>query len=181
PRAGAVIAAGTANALELLGAAHDVAPRASVLAGVPAPFDQWWDAVLHQGLHHNLPLDCALAWLVPDAVVAGVGMALTLTATPSESHAEPVDLDLGPREAGMEPPEPHEPEPAADRRRLITAFRQGEQELRTLLPPEHELTLSVRIAIPKRGEVAADTAIASPETDEAVVKLEIEARSEVWP
>lgn len=181
PWCGTVIAVGNAPAADLLDVAGSVTPWASVLAGVPRPFEEWWDAVLHQGLHHNLPLDCALAWLVPDAVVAGVGIALTLTATPSESHAEPVELDLGPREAGIEPPETHEPEPAADRRRLITAFHSGERELRTLLPPEHELTLSVRIAIPKRGEVAADTAIASPETDEPVVKLEIEARSEVWP
>lgn len=185
PWCGTVIAVGSADPVDLLEVAAGVTPWASALAGVPRPFEEWWDAVLHQGLHHNLPLDCALAWLVPEAVVAGIGMALTLTATPSESHAEPVELNLGPPDSGAEPPEPggreRPTEPAVDRRRLITALYQDDHELRGLLPPERELTLGVRIAIPELGEVAADSGIARPDTDEAVALLDIEVRSEVWP
>ena len=175
PRCGAVIAAGSRDPADLLQTAAELAPRASVLAGVPQPFDQWWAAVLQEGLHHNLPLDCALAWRVPDAMVAGVGLALTLTATPSESHAQPVDLDLGPREAQAEPPGAGE-----DRRRLIVALRDSDKELRRLLPPGRELTLAVQIAIPKRGQIAASAALERPDTDEAVAVLEVEARSDVW-
>lgn len=180
PRCGAVIATGAGAAIDLLELAHRAVPRASVLAGVPGDFETWWDPVLHQGLHHNLPLDCALAWLVPDAVVAGVGRALTLTATPSESHAEPVDLDLGPAEAAAAPP-PERAEAVTDRRRLIAALRDGDRELRTLLPAQRELTLALRIAVPRRGEVAGDAPFPHPDTDQAVVTLDVEARSEVWP
>lgn len=191
---GTVIAVGAADALQLLGRA---AASGRVLAvGVPRDDLSWWPEVV-RALAANLPLDCALVSAVPDSLVGGVIEALTATTLDLSHDAQgwhgPTTTATflgvgGGRGAGpettAEPPPTTNGEPPAvtpDPRRLVVEFRDGRRRLRTVLPPQRQLTLEVSIAVPAKGQPAGSVPIEAPPDAEEVVTLDVVADSELWP
>ena len=66
-------------------------------------------------------------------------------------------------------------------RRLVVRMYDGETVLESVLPPKRDLQLAVRIAIPERGDVAADEVMPEPfEEPGPTVQLEVLLRSDMW-
>ena len=76
--------------------------------------------------------------------------------------------------AGGEPPTP-------TARRLIATVWDGGNECRLIAPPERDLTLELRIAVPERGDVFAGADFPTPEGEHPLVEVEIQVTSPVWP
>lgn len=65
-------------------------------------------------------------------------------------------------------------------RRLITEFWHDRTVIRTVLPPATALLLEVKIAIPKKGEIAAEAAFVEPAHPGPSAPLEVVVTSSVW-
>lgn len=156
----------------------------SVMAAVPGTSLGWWQQVVSL-LAGNVPLDAALAMVVPAGIVGGVGGALSATALEiSQDYGAgwtgpTVRARFHQPEAAAEA-EPPPPAEAGDPRRLVAEFRDGNRKLRSVLPPDRPLTLQVAIAIPGRGQVAGAVAVPLPDVAADVVTLDIIASGEVW-
>ena len=200
---GTVVAIGMADPLDLFVRAVD--GGGVVAAGVPANDLGWWPEVV-SGLAANLPLDCALASVVPEALVGGETTALTATtldltddergrrgpqtritltglAEGDDAQANGGPDDAGSDDAGSDGAEPDgEPGPqTVDPRRLAVEFRDGGRRVRSVLPPRRALTLEVAIAVPAKGQPAGSDPVDAPPDAEDVVTLEVVAESELWP
>lgn len=76
---------------------------------------------------------------------------------------------------------PDDEGPPPSSRRLIAAVWDGDTECRRVVPPEADLALEVRIAVPVRGEVVTNRDFPEPDTTQPVADLEVEVTSSVWP
>ena len=100
-------------------------------------------------------------------------------ATVLERHGE--QAALGPDTEPTPPGEPGAEVRPPGSRRLIAAVWDGERECRTVAPPERELVLELKIAVPAEGEIAAGAEFPTVPTEEPVAELEIEVTSpRVW-
>ncbi|MCA0295608.1 MAG: hypothetical protein LCH96_09930 [Actinobacteria bacterium] len=193
---GTVIAVGAGGSYAL----YERAARShrTLAVGVAGEDLSWWPEVVN-ALASNLPLDCALAAVVPDAWVGGLTAPLTATTLeitradkgwrgpqteatfrgPSAGGrgAGPVEIEV----EGMAAAEPPGAAAADDPRRLVVEFRDGLRKVRTVLPPARPLTLEVAIAVPGRGQAAGAIAVPDPGAAEDVVTLDVVASGPVWP
>lgn len=202
PECHAAVVIGDADPLQLLGNGifNTSGDGVALAAGVPRTDLSWWPQVVRE-LARNVPLDCALASVVPEAWVGGVSAALTATTLEFtyDVHGwrgpaadvvfvgpgtEPADGAGRPGQAEAEPPGTDdqagaEPPPGPDPRRLVVEFRDGGRRVRTVLPPKRDLTLEVAIAVPGRGQPHGDVPVADP-GDPGVVMLDVVASGELW-
>jgi hypothetical protein len=66
-------------------------------------------------------------------------------------------------------------------RRLVARVLDGDTLVKSILPPQRDLNFAVRIAIPERGDIAADKpAPALPAAAGPTVELEVVVRGDVW-
>lgn len=79
-------------------------------------------------------------------------------------------------------PRPHESRPAIAQsaRRLIAALTDDEKRVRRIVLPDRDLLLEVKIAVPKRGELAADRPFPDPVWSGNDAEIEIHVRSSAW-
>ena len=81
------------------------------------------------------------------------------------------------------PPPDESPEPPAEPqpRRLVARVRDGDALVESVLPPQKELKLLVRVAIPEKGDIADRTAaFATPAGAGPTVELEAVVSGDVW-
>lgn len=176
----------------------------AVAAGVPRNDLSWWPGTIH-ALEQNMPLDCALTSVVPEACVGGISAALTATTLGYEAaswRGSAIDTKfVGPgtlpdREG--DGPELGQSIPASarrvnvegveapgvtnqeDRRRLVLEFRDGAKKVRTVLPPNRELTLQIAVGLPKRGQPAGCEPVIVPHPEEPAVTLDVVAHCSSW-
>ena len=96
-----------------------------------------------------------------------------------ERHGE--QAALGPDTEPRPPGEPGAEVRPPGARRLIAAIWDGERECRTVAPPERDLVLELKIAVPAEGEIAAGAEFPAVPTEEPVAELEVEVTSpRVW-
>jgi hypothetical protein len=101
---------------------------------------------------------------------------------PPPAMAEAGDgLGAGPdEERAMEPTAPP-PSPPPVPRQLVARVWKGQEQIETILPPDSELVVGVRIAVPERGDVATGVETPLPPVAPTpTLQLEVVARSNVW-
>jgi hypothetical protein len=82
-----------------------------------------------------------------------------------------------------EPIPPDTPDVPAEPRRITTRVWEGDTVVKSVLPPNRQLRLGVRIAIPDpaEGDVAADTPIPPlPAAQGPTIDIEVVVRGTVW-
>ena len=88
---------------------------------------------------------------------------------------EPQDAPRWDRATDEKVEEPSKP------RRLVARVWDGKTMVKSILPPQRALNLAIRVAIPERGDVAADeTGPALPAGPGPTVELEVVVRGDVW-
>ncbi|MGE0877449.1 MAG: hypothetical protein AB7L13_05910 [Acidimicrobiia bacterium] len=96
----------------------------------------------------------------------------------SEAISRAAPPELEPSMAGELPPDARPTHP----RRLITRLLDGDTAIKTVLPPERDLTLAVRIAVPEADDIVADAP--GPELPKGhgpTVELDVVVRSDsLW-
>lgn len=197
---GIVLAIGRRDAAKLFGAAiwNDNATNGvAAAAGVPRNDLAWWPGVV-AALTHNLPLDCALASVVPNSCVGGISAALTATTLSAESggwHGPPTTtrfvgpgtlpdmegegFELGRGVAASQTQAPAD-RLGEDHRRLMVEFRDGTKKVRAVLPPNREVSMEVSIGVPKRGRLIASEPVVVPDADEPTPTLDLVAHCTLW-
>ena len=88
--------------------------------------------------------------------------------------------DEEPVTVGATPPPPEPPEPPKPRQLVVRVWKEQEQ-VETILPPDSELVVGVRIAVPERGDVATGVETPLPSVAPTpTLQLEVVARSDAW-
>lgn len=221
---GTVLAIGEEDPERLFGTAIwgiGAAKGVTFAGGVPRNDLAWWPKVV-DSLIENVPLDCALADVVPGSVIGGVTDALTATTLGVEArgwHGSPIgtnfwgpgtqpDMEGGEMEYGKPPrreggpksamygssagggagtPAPNQ-ETDGDvdqagewaRRRLLLEFRVGRRLLKSHLPPNRDVSLTVHLGVPERGHLFADRDPLLSKGKVGLIVLDVVVSSSCW-
>jgi hypothetical protein len=83
--------------------------------------------------------------------------------------------------AGPDEEEPTAPPPPPSPRQLVVRVWKGQEQIPTILPPDSELVVGVRIAVPERGDVSTGVETPLPPVAPTpTLQLEVVARSDAW-